>query len=38
MRVLEKLAEHLRTRLTDLRNAKEQGRKIIGYSAGGVFA
>jgi benzoyl-CoA reductase/2-hydroxyglutaryl-CoA dehydratase subunit BcrC/BadD/HgdB len=37
MRVLEKLAEHLKARLTDLRNAKEQGRKIIGYSSGGYL-
>jgi benzoyl-CoA reductase/2-hydroxyglutaryl-CoA dehydratase subunit BcrC/BadD/HgdB len=37
MKALEKLDAHLKTRLTDLRSAKEQGRKIIGYAAGGYF-
>jgi benzoyl-CoA reductase/2-hydroxyglutaryl-CoA dehydratase subunit BcrC/BadD/HgdB len=37
MKALDKLDAHLKTRLTDLRSAKEQGRKIIGYPAGGYF-
>jgi benzoyl-CoA reductase/2-hydroxyglutaryl-CoA dehydratase subunit BcrC/BadD/HgdB len=37
MKALEKLDSHLKTRLTDLSKAKEQGRKIIGYSAGGYL-
>jgi benzoyl-CoA reductase/2-hydroxyglutaryl-CoA dehydratase subunit BcrC/BadD/HgdB len=37
MKALEKLDSHLKTRLTDLNKAKEQGRKIIGYPAGGYL-
>jgi benzoyl-CoA reductase/2-hydroxyglutaryl-CoA dehydratase subunit BcrC/BadD/HgdB len=37
MKALEKLDSHLKTRLTDLSKAKEQGRKIIGYPAGGYL-
>ena len=37
MKALERLESHLKTRLTDLSKAKEQGRKIIGYSAGGYL-
>jgi benzoyl-CoA reductase/2-hydroxyglutaryl-CoA dehydratase subunit BcrC/BadD/HgdB len=37
MKALEKLNSHLKTRLTDLSKAKEQGRKIIGYPAGGYL-
>ena len=37
MKALEKLDVHLKSRLTDLRKAKEQGRKIIGYAAGGYL-
>jgi len=37
MKALEKLDSHLETRLTDLSKEKEQGRKIIGYSAGGFL-
>jgi len=37
MKALEKLNSHLKTRLTDLSKAKEQGRKIIGYTAGGYL-
>jgi benzoyl-CoA reductase/2-hydroxyglutaryl-CoA dehydratase subunit BcrC/BadD/HgdB len=37
MKALERLDSHLKTRLTDLSKAKEQGRKIIGYSAGGYL-
>jgi len=37
MKALEKLDLHLKTRLTDLSKAKEQGRKIIGYPAGGYL-
>jgi len=37
MKALEKLDAHLKTRLTDLSKAKEQGRKGIGYPAGGYF-
>jgi benzoyl-CoA reductase/2-hydroxyglutaryl-CoA dehydratase subunit BcrC/BadD/HgdB len=37
MKALEKLDSHLKTRLTDLSKAKEQGHKIIGYPAGGYL-
>jgi benzoyl-CoA reductase/2-hydroxyglutaryl-CoA dehydratase subunit BcrC/BadD/HgdB len=37
MKALEKLESHLKTRLTDLSKAKEQGRKVIGYPAGGYL-
>ncbi|MBN1629854.1 MAG: 2-hydroxyacyl-CoA dehydratase [Thermoleophilia bacterium] len=37
MNALAKLDEHLGHRLTELRRAKERGRKIIGYAAGGYF-
>jgi hypothetical protein len=37
MNALERLDAHLMTRLTDLNEAKEQGHKIIGYSAGGYL-
>jgi len=37
MNALEKLDAHLETRLVDLSKAKEQGHKIIGYSAGGYL-
>jgi benzoyl-CoA reductase/2-hydroxyglutaryl-CoA dehydratase subunit BcrC/BadD/HgdB len=37
MSALERLHSHLRTRLTDLFKAGEEGRKIIGYSAGGYL-
>ncbi len=37
MKALEKLTAHLKTRLTDVRKAKEQGQKVIGYPAGGFF-
>jgi len=37
MKALEKLDSHLKTRLTDLNKAKGQGRKIIGYPAGGYL-
>jgi len=37
MKALEKLDSHLKTRLTDLSKAKEKGRKIIGYPAGGYL-
>jgi benzoyl-CoA reductase/2-hydroxyglutaryl-CoA dehydratase subunit BcrC/BadD/HgdB len=37
LEVMEKLSSHLKTRLVDLRNAKEEGRKVIGYAAGGYF-
>ena len=37
MKALEKLDRHLETRLSDLLKAKEQGRKVIGYTAGGYF-
>jgi benzoyl-CoA reductase/2-hydroxyglutaryl-CoA dehydratase subunit BcrC/BadD/HgdB len=34
---LEKLNAHLTNRLLDLSKAKEQGRKVIGFPAGGYF-
>jgi len=37
MKALDKLDSHIKTRLTDLSKAKEQGRKIIGYTAGGYL-
>lgn len=37
MKALEKLDSHLKTRLADLSKAKEQGRKVIGYPAGGYL-
>ena len=37
MNALAKLDTHLKRRLKDFSNAKEQGRKIIGYSAGGYL-
>lgn len=37
MKAIEKLASHLKTRLTDLSKAKEQRRKVIGYTAGGYL-
>jgi len=37
MKPLDKLNTHLASRLTDLQKAKEQGRKVIGYPAGGYF-
>lgn len=37
MKALEKLDLHLKTRLADLSKAKEKGRKIIGYPAGGYL-
>jgi benzoyl-CoA reductase/2-hydroxyglutaryl-CoA dehydratase subunit BcrC/BadD/HgdB len=37
MKALERLDSHLKTRLNDLSKAKEQGRKVIGYTAGGYL-
>jgi benzoyl-CoA reductase/2-hydroxyglutaryl-CoA dehydratase subunit BcrC/BadD/HgdB len=37
MKALEKLDSHLKNRLNDLSKAKGQGRKIIGYAAGGYL-
>ncbi len=37
MKALEKLNSHLQNRLRDLAKAKEQGRKVIGYGAGGYL-
>lgn len=37
MKALEKLDLHLRTRLSQLYEAKERGRKIVGYGAGGYL-
>ena len=37
MYTLEKLNAHLTNRLLDLSKAKEQGRKVIGFPAGGYF-
>jgi benzoyl-CoA reductase/2-hydroxyglutaryl-CoA dehydratase subunit BcrC/BadD/HgdB len=37
MKALERLNSHLKTRLNDLSKAKEQGRKVIGYTAGGYL-
>jgi benzoyl-CoA reductase/2-hydroxyglutaryl-CoA dehydratase subunit BcrC/BadD/HgdB len=37
VKALEKLDSHLKTRLADLNKAKEEGRKVIGYPAGGYL-
>ena len=37
MKPLDKLDSHLKSRLRDLSKAKEQGRKVIGYPAGGYL-
>jgi benzoyl-CoA reductase/2-hydroxyglutaryl-CoA dehydratase subunit BcrC/BadD/HgdB len=37
MGAMERLSEHLRGRMVDLRKAKDEGRKIIGYTPGGYF-
>jgi benzoyl-CoA reductase/2-hydroxyglutaryl-CoA dehydratase subunit BcrC/BadD/HgdB len=37
MKALEKLDSHLKARLIDLSNAKQQGRKVIGYASGGYL-
>jgi len=37
MEALDKLSSHLKTRLVDLRKAKEEGRKIVGYTPGGYL-
>ena len=37
MKALERLDSHLETRLADLTKARGQGRKIIGYTAGGYL-
>jgi len=37
MKAIDNLASHLKTRLVDLRKAKEEGRKIIGYTPGGYL-
>jgi len=35
MEAMNKLSSHLKTRLVDLRKAKEEVRKIVGYTPGG---
>ncbi len=37
MEAMAKLSAHLKTRLVDLNKAKKEGRKIIGYAAGGYL-
>ncbi len=37
MKALEKLDAHLKTRIEDLGKAKKEGRKVIGYTAGGYL-
>ncbi len=37
MGAMAKLSEHLRGRMVDLRRAKDEGKKIIGYTPGGYF-
>jgi len=37
MKALDKLKVHLKNRLIDLRKAKDEGRKIIGYTPGGFL-
>ena len=37
MEAMDKLSAHLKTRLVNLRKAKDEGRKIIGYTPGGYL-
>ena len=37
MKALEKLDGHLKSRLDDINKARRQGRKVIGYAAGGYL-
>ena len=37
MKALEKLDEHLKSRIEDLNKAKNEGRKVVGYTAGGYL-
>ena len=37
MEAIDKLSEHLSTRLIDLKRAKKDGSKIVGYTAGGYL-
>jgi len=37
MEALDRLSAHLKTRLVDLSRAREEGRKIIGYTPGGYL-
>ncbi len=37
MEIMHKLASHLKTRLVELNRAKQQGRKIVGYTPGGYL-
>jgi len=37
MEAMDKLSAHLKTRLVDLKKAKEEGRKIVGYAPGGYL-
>lgn len=37
MEVMHELASHLKTRLVELNRAKQQGRKIVGYTPGGYL-
>ncbi|MBN1190583.1 MAG: 2-hydroxyacyl-CoA dehydratase [Dehalococcoidales bacterium] len=37
MKALERLEQHLKTRLDDISKARGRGQKIIGYPAGGYF-
>lgn len=37
MEAMERLSKHLRGRMVDLRRAKAEGKKIIGYTPGGYF-
>ena len=37
MEAMSKLSDHLKTKLVDLRKAKSEGRKIVGYTPGGYL-
>jgi len=37
MKALEELSAHVKTRLVDLRRAKKEGEKIVGYAPGGYL-
>ena len=37
MEAIDRLSDHLKTRLVDLSKAKGEGRKIVGYTPGGYL-
>ena len=37
MEAMEKLSEHLRARMVELRKVKDEGCKVVGYTPGGYI-